>query len=139
MSMVMPVVLTILLDISNRLHAAFLSGDRLRGQPIRELRHHEETTNRLVRQISREGYKRNRRETLEALREALPDAHQREALLDDILAEYADEDERWTELRLEREAGGMRLRFASDMDVEEDFEFVNGGEEEVRVGEVRLY
>jgi len=87
----------------------------------------DQTFDRLVRLVTREGYLRRREESIQALQDAVPDERQRVALLDDILKEFTVDtknDSEWTELRLAHDDNGLRLRFGSEFETEEEtYEF----------------
>lgn len=89
-----------------------------------ELNSLNRTVDLLTRTVTREGYRRNREESIQTLRNAVPDEKQRIALLDDILREYDFQDElqgKWSEVRLEHDSNSrVRVRFASDFDSEEE-------------------
>jgi hypothetical protein len=88
-----------------------------------ELSELDYTMDRLLRMVTREGYLRKREESLQALRDAVPEEKQRVALLDDILREYVgnmNDDSDWTEIRLAQDTHGLRVRFGSELENEEE-------------------
>jgi len=93
-----------------------------------ELYELDNSMDRLLRMVTREGYLRRRQESIQALQDTVPDEKQRIALLDDILKEYPvklDDDSDWTEIRLANENGILRPRFGSELEDEDEImEFV---------------
>lgn len=131
-----PVIITILLMISNRLQLNALEETKLKEYTMPELKNTDEITSRMIRQITREGYRRNKKESRESFKSILKDDLQIQAFLDDILNEYNGEDDAddgWTEIVLEKsekeEGGTPRLRFMSDFEEEELTEFFDAGSE----------
>lgn len=118
-----PLARRLVLDLVFVLFRSGLDGN-LETVSLGELNELNRTVDLLTRSVTREGYRRNREESMQTLRQALPDDKQRVALLDDILKEYvlqSDPAGNWTEVLLESEGeGGIRVRFHSDMDSEEE-------------------
>ncbi|KAH9260905.1 hypothetical protein BASA82_001070 [Batrachochytrium salamandrivorans] len=118
-----PLARRLILDFVFLLFRAGLNGN-LETVSYGELNELNRTVDLLTRSVTREGYRRNRDESMLTLKQALPDDKQRVALLDDILKEYtlqSDPTGNWTEVLLEREnQGGIRVRFYSDMDSDEE-------------------
>jgi hypothetical protein len=100
----------------------------------RELADMQKQVDALLRDVTREGYIRRREESIDALKDTIPDEKHRVALLDDILREYPEVDDSttWTELKVEtKEDGTARLRlYDSDGDSSGDegdgFKLVEG-------------
>ena len=97
-----------------------------------ELNAVDHTMDGLMRIVTRQGYLRRREESIQALKEAVPEEKHRVALLDDILKEYhlnPDDDSEWTEIRLAKDTYGLRVRFDSDFeDDEERDDFIENDE-----------
>ena len=96
-------------------HALRFTLDHAQGAvSSRELKDMERSIESLLRDVTREGYVRRREETIEVLKDSLGGSAQlSQALLDDILREYPDEDDAmaWTQLSAESFAdGSLRLR-----------------------------
>ena len=120
--------------ISNRLQLNALEEIKLKEYTLQELKATDEVTSRMIRQITREGYRRNKSESRESFKTILHDDLQIQAFLDDILNEYDgenDADDGWTEIVLEKQEGEdhPRLRFLSDFEEEEMIEFFESGSE----------
>ena len=84
--------------------------------------------------MTREGYRRKRDESIQALHQAVPDEKQRIALLDDILREYTfnpEDDSEWTQLRLVKtENGEIAVKFANQSNEDDESDLWEETEEE---------
>lgn len=109
-----------------------------------ELSELDHSLDHLLRCVTREGYRRNRAESISALEQAVPEEKLRVALLDDILREFnmnSTNDSDWTVLHLQRDgpAGALRVHCVSeanddeedddeeDDDDDDDFAYVGNG------------
>jgi len=87
----------------------FTLDNALSAVSARELKDMTRQIDALLRDVTREGYVRRRDESIEALKDTIPEEKHRVALLDDILREYPDEDnvDTWTELSVQPALDGI--------------------------------
>jgi hypothetical protein len=132
-----PLLRHIVLSIALKIERTVL-GFGLQSVSSAEVSALDSTMDKLVRSVTREGYLRRREESIQALKDAVPEERHRVALLDEILKEYKwkpNDDSDWTELRISNERGGLRVRFDSEFeDQEEQDDFAENEEATVDNG-----